>query len=77
MDLDEDDFGNLEGGLFDVDVDATGVELWSREHIVSSHKSTRSTRTFPEPSLRSLVLPPPPSEIDDTAQWEAAHFDNR
>jgi len=75
MDLDEDDFGNLEGGLFDVDVDATGVEHWSREHIVSSHK--QSPRLFPEPSLRSLVLPPPPSEIDDTAQWEAAHFDNR
>ena len=75
MDLDEDDFKHLDvGGLFDVDDDATGVEHWAHER--SSHKPP--PQSLPTPSLACLVLPPPPSEIDDTAQWEAAHFvDNR
>ena len=74
MEPDEDDFGHVDGAFFDGEAFRDrGVDSWHRVNQSSHKPSPAKVASSPSSLPRPLILPPPPSEIDDTAQWIAAH----
>ena len=69
--IEEDEFESLDDRFF-IDLDSTdGIDDWDTIHF-AARKTTNARVEAEKPPPRSLVLPPPPSAVDDIDHWERA-----
>ena len=68
--IEEDEFESLDDRFF-IDLDSTdGIDDWDTIHFAARKTNARVEAEKSPP--RSLVLPPPPSAVDDFDHWERA-----
>lgn len=69
--MEDDEFESLDDKLF-IDVDSTdGIDDWDTIQL-AARKTTNARVDAAKLPPRSLVLPPPPSAVDDIDHWERA-----